>query len=86
MKSDERETVGNLNGADRIAGGNWTFFSDDPVMVSKLRKVALSSKRVGAGWQFELAQESVTFRKPMSPAQRAKQIDNLTSKTVQDVG
>ena len=60
----EHETCLNLNAEDRVTGGQWEVFSDDPAMITKLRRVAKPYKRAGAGWFFRLPVAAVSFRKP----------------------
>lgn len=77
MRTDERETVANLGMADRLNGGCWRFYSDDPVLVAKLRKVAKAQPAGHGGYWFDVPVESVVFRKPLTDEQRAERIERL---------
>lgn len=68
---EERETLLNLNAADRVNGGTWLVFSDDPAMITKLRRVAQPHKNNGqGGYWFSLPLECVSFRKPTKNGHR----------------
>lgn len=71
---------------DRLNGGHWRFYSDDPAMITKLRKVAKARPAGHGGYFFDVPTESVVFRRAMSAEQKAKQRRNLRSEKPQDVG
>lgn len=65
MNRSERETSLNLNAEDRITGGAWEVYSDDPAMITRLRRVAKPYKMNGAGgYFFKLPAAAVSFRRP----------------------
>lgn len=64
MNRSERETAMNLNAEDRVTGGQWEIYSDDPAMITRLRRVAEPHKSTGVGYFFRLPVASVSFRKP----------------------
>lgn len=57
---------------DRLAGGTWRFYSDDPVMITKLRKVAKAQRAGHGGFFFDISAESVVFRRALTSEERAK--------------
>lgn len=77
VKNEERETVFNLGMAQRQDGAPWTIYSDDPVIVGKLKRVCLSKRKAGAGWFFDLAQESVIFRRALTDQEKAQRIERI---------
>ena len=68
MNRSERETCLNISAQDRVDGGAWEVYSDDPAMITRLRRVAKPHKRSGAGYFFRLPVASVSFRKPRADA------------------
>jgi hypothetical protein len=82
---EERETVLNLNAQDRVNGGTWLVFSDDPAMITRLKRAVQPHKDNGhGGYWFNLPVESVSFRKPLTAEQkrvRASRVKSLNSPT-----
>jgi len=65
MNRSERETTMNISAADRVGGGAWEVYSDDPAMVTKLRRVAKPYKKTkNGGYFFRLPVKCVSFRSP----------------------
>lgn len=65
MNRGERETSLNLNAEDRVNGGTWEVYSDDPAMLTKLRRVAKPYKKTkDGGYFFRLPVKCVSFRSP----------------------
>lgn len=73
LSNAERETMLNMPADDR---SGWIVFSDDPVMMRKLEKAnAEFVRNVGAGKEYRLKAEQVTFRrgkKQLSEEAKAK--------------
>lgn len=64
--SEERETVINLNAADRKNGGTWEAYSDDPAMITKLRRAAAPHKDNGrGGYFFRIPFKLISFRRAL---------------------
>jgi len=61
LSNAERETHLNLVADDR---GMWHVFSDDPVMIRRLDKIATATQIVGQGKQYKLQANQVILRKP----------------------
>lgn len=77
MSNEERETCLNMTANDRNV---WTVFSDDPVMMRRLDGIAEFVRMVGAGKEYRLRADQITFRKgkrQLSEAHRAQLADRM---------
>lgn len=72
LTNAERETHLSMMADDRSV---WVVFSDDPVMMRHFDKVAEAIKVVGAGKQYKLRADQLSFRKgkkQLSETQKAQ--------------
>lgn len=71
LSNAERETHINMTAEDR---SKWTVFTDDPVMIRKLDKIAKCTGKHGEGKYYELEKAQVSLRKKrvLTAAQRAE--------------
>lgn len=72
LSNVERETHLNMVADDRSV---WIVFTDDPVMMRKFDKIAELKRVVGAGKEYRLRAEQVSFRsgkRQLSDEQKAK--------------
>lgn len=77
LSNAERETHLNLSADDR---STWEVFSDDPVMMARLDKIAEVAVAVGGGKRYRLRADQVVLRtgkRRVSEAQRLQMVERL---------
>lgn len=77
LSNAERETHLNLIADDRSV---WEVFSDDPVMMARLDKIAEVAEVVGGGKRYRLRADQVVLRtgkRRVSEAQRLQMAERL---------
>lgn len=82
LSNAERETHINMTAEDR---SKWAVFTDDPVMIRKLDKIAKCTGKHGEGKYYELDKAQVSLRKKRVLTEEQKEEARARGRKLQEL-